>query len=341
MIGNGLAVMDAIAAVPTYDQGSPFDSLPLVNYTSGDAVQLSNLVTVGSVAEVSAYSVSSDDPAVATASVSGSTLTYDPAGAGTTHLTVTATGVDGTTASQTFALTVTAPTGLSPAFAASTVPTSVVAGTHGKGVVTLNLTNTTAAADKGVNHVDLYAVPAGATDVTAGVRLATATRRTNLAASASQRLALPVRLLPSGVGTYTLVARATDAAGDVIATAGPTLTVAAPAVMLSATVTASPTALVAGRPVTFTVTVVNAGNVDSTGRLTLSVGLSVDGSIVAVPVVSVAKGVRVKAAGGTVVLRVRGKVPSGTSAGSYLPLASVTQGTAAAKAVATTPLTVG
>lgn len=43
---TGLATMDAIAAVPTYNAGSPFDSLPLLNYTSGAQVQNANFVHV-------------------------------------------------------------------------------------------------------------------------------------------------------------------------------------------------------------------------------------------------------------------------------------------------------
>jgi cyclophilin family peptidyl-prolyl cis-trans isomerase len=48
---SGLAVMDAIGAVPTHDFGSPFDQLPVRNYTSG-AVQDANLIHVISVREL-------------------------------------------------------------------------------------------------------------------------------------------------------------------------------------------------------------------------------------------------------------------------------------------------
>ncbi len=44
-----LAVMDKIAAVPTYDQGSPFDQVPLQNYQSGSSVTAANLVFVSSI----------------------------------------------------------------------------------------------------------------------------------------------------------------------------------------------------------------------------------------------------------------------------------------------------
>ncbi len=43
-----LAVMDAISSVPVYNEGSPFDQLPLVNYQSGAVVQ-SNFVQVYSI----------------------------------------------------------------------------------------------------------------------------------------------------------------------------------------------------------------------------------------------------------------------------------------------------
>lgn len=46
---SGLSVLDAIGALPTYNFGSPFDSLPLRNYSSG-GVQDSNLIHVISAA---------------------------------------------------------------------------------------------------------------------------------------------------------------------------------------------------------------------------------------------------------------------------------------------------
>ena len=48
---RSLTVMDRIAAVPIYNFGSPFESLPLINYTSGN-VSNENLVTVYSIVEL-------------------------------------------------------------------------------------------------------------------------------------------------------------------------------------------------------------------------------------------------------------------------------------------------
>jgi cyclophilin family peptidyl-prolyl cis-trans isomerase len=48
VVGSGMTVVDAIAALPVYNAGSPFDTLPLRNYTSGDIMK-QNLVTFSSI----------------------------------------------------------------------------------------------------------------------------------------------------------------------------------------------------------------------------------------------------------------------------------------------------
>ena len=50
---QGLAVMDAINALQTINEGSPFDQLPVINYSSGTPTA-SNLVTVNSIGEMPA-----------------------------------------------------------------------------------------------------------------------------------------------------------------------------------------------------------------------------------------------------------------------------------------------
>ena len=48
VLGNGLSVVDAIAAVPTVDAGAPFDDIPLIDFTGG-AITDENLVIVESI----------------------------------------------------------------------------------------------------------------------------------------------------------------------------------------------------------------------------------------------------------------------------------------------------
>jgi cyclophilin family peptidyl-prolyl cis-trans isomerase len=42
----GFSTMDAIAAVPIYNAGAPFDQLPLRNFTSGGTIHNANLIHV-------------------------------------------------------------------------------------------------------------------------------------------------------------------------------------------------------------------------------------------------------------------------------------------------------
>ena len=47
--GTGMTTVDAIAALPTYNQGGVFSNIPLQNYTTGNAVVLSNLIVITSI----------------------------------------------------------------------------------------------------------------------------------------------------------------------------------------------------------------------------------------------------------------------------------------------------
>lgn len=67
-IVNGLSVMDRIAALRVYDAGSPFDSLPLQNYTSG-TIQERHLVIVTSITVLNSPSIAPNG--IATASSFG------------------------------------------------------------------------------------------------------------------------------------------------------------------------------------------------------------------------------------------------------------------------------
>lgn len=106
----GLAVMDAVAAVPTPTPSplsSPLDQIPLQNYNAGAGVQPSNLIVIKSVTPASElFLASSDAPGVAIASVQGNSLTVTPLGPGTAHITVVGYGSDGKTATETFAVDV-------------------------------------------------------------------------------------------------------------------------------------------------------------------------------------------------------------------------------------------
>jgi hypothetical protein len=126
-------VADAIAALPRSS-----DDFPLNNYTTGTTPTAANLLTVRDVRRipvypavgvpgVMAFSVTSSNTAVATASLSGSTLTLTPGTAsGSTTLSVKATDANGNQAEATFAFQVAAPS--TPPSIVTQPPASVAAG---------------------------------------------------------------------------------------------------------------------------------------------------------------------------------------------------------------------
>ena len=71
VLGNGMTVVDAIAALPRYNYGSPFDELPAIGLANPDAIARENLVTITSVSRVGelVYTATSSDVGVATATV--------------------------------------------------------------------------------------------------------------------------------------------------------------------------------------------------------------------------------------------------------------------------------
>jgi hypothetical protein len=107
--GNGMTTVNQIAAVPVFNLGSPFDSLPLRNYTSPNPIKIANLVSISAIGVISplAFTASSDNPAVATTTISGKNLLVTPLQPGTAHIMAKATDLDGANVSQTFTVTVT------------------------------------------------------------------------------------------------------------------------------------------------------------------------------------------------------------------------------------------
>ena len=106
----GLAVMDAVAAVPEPSPSplaSPLDQIPLQNYKAGAGVQPANLVLIKGVTLANElFLVASDAPGVAAVAVQGNQLVVNPLAAGTAHVTVQAYGPDGKAAAQTFTVNV-------------------------------------------------------------------------------------------------------------------------------------------------------------------------------------------------------------------------------------------
>jgi hypothetical protein len=109
VVNNGMTVADAIAALPRFNVGSPFEALPLRNYASPNPIMVPNLVSIPGISQIPplSFSVMSNDPAIADATVSGTKLLV----VGSATFTVTATDFDGASVSQNFTVNVVAAPG--------------------------------------------------------------------------------------------------------------------------------------------------------------------------------------------------------------------------------------
>lgn len=129
VLGSGMSVVDAIAAVPTYnanpstDPNGPFGTLPLRDVNSTQTtITLANFIIVNSVtvvpiypvdnasAAVLSFAVANNNSAVAAVTLSGSTLAITPVGPGTATLSVRASDANGNFASSVIIVTVVATT---------------------------------------------------------------------------------------------------------------------------------------------------------------------------------------------------------------------------------------
>jgi cyclophilin family peptidyl-prolyl cis-trans isomerase len=90
--------------------GSPFESVPLRNYTAPNPIKVANLVSINSITLIPplTFSATSDNVAVATAAISGKNLLVAGLQPGIAHITAKATDLDGAIVSQNFTVTVAA-----------------------------------------------------------------------------------------------------------------------------------------------------------------------------------------------------------------------------------------
>ncbi len=112
VLGTGMTVVDAIAALPIFNFGTPFDTVPLRNYTQADfdagkPAAPANSVEIPSITRIAplTFTAVSSNPALASVSISGTHLLVTPKALGIATITVTATDVDGASIAQAFQVT--------------------------------------------------------------------------------------------------------------------------------------------------------------------------------------------------------------------------------------------
>lgn len=310
---NGMNVLQDIAALPTVDVSSSipaWTNLPVQNYTSGNEVAESNLVTVDPVVVVDplTYYATSSNMGVAVPEVIDNqlSLTAPASASGTSTITVSATDLSGDTVTQTFTVTVgatstggtgtggtgtggsggttTSPTPvvntspIVPSVVRDTLPSDLIAGTS-RGEAIVELQNTGSATETGNATLDLYASPLSSV-YAAPTPLGSVVRRIALKPHALLTLAVPIPTIPSTLdGGYDLLAKITDPAGDTAtSSAGPAFTAAPPTVSFSETVVRSTliSGSIAGQktPAVVQLKITNTGNIASSGQGSITLGLA-------------------------------------------------------------------
>jgi cyclophilin family peptidyl-prolyl cis-trans isomerase len=118
VLGTGMTVVDAMAALPRVNAGAPFSEIPVRNFSGGNIGE-ANLVGISAIRPIALYpvgdspaivqygNVESSAPNVAVAGISGSNLIITPVGPGSANVTVRATDTHGNSAQATVAVTVT------------------------------------------------------------------------------------------------------------------------------------------------------------------------------------------------------------------------------------------
>jgi cyclophilin family peptidyl-prolyl cis-trans isomerase len=122
VLGDGMTVVDAMAALPTANKGGVFAELPVIGTDGAGDLAPENYVTIESVTRVGelVYTVTSSDPTVASAVVNADgtlRLDYAESGIGSSTITVRATSVfdDTDFSEQQFLVTVSTPDLAAPA----------------------------------------------------------------------------------------------------------------------------------------------------------------------------------------------------------------------------------
>lgn len=143
VLGTGMTVVDAIAALPTYNAGSVFTALPLRDMQPNQTdIKAANWIvvnkvtpatvypTVGDPLSVLTFTASSANTGIVTTEIVASTLTLRAVAAGTTTITVRAVDTSGYASETSFPVTVVA----SPTF--TTQPQSKAVAINGSTTVT-------------------------------------------------------------------------------------------------------------------------------------------------------------------------------------------------------------
>jgi hypothetical protein len=322
--------------------------------TSGDSETLTAIVTPGTLTAALTGTVTfnlANGTTLGSEQISGetATLTTTALPVGDDQISASYSG-DGTYAASSTTspavvdVTTAVPEGtLVPTILKSSLPASIVGGTKVHGSFSLSITNTGTTLSNGLDQIGIYASTTGSIDSSSTLIASLTNKKLKLKAGQTTKLSVPLKNLSLPAGSYTLLAQTTDYNKLVTpSTTGPSLVVAAPFVSVSAVVgPVKPVTVIAGKSVSVAVTLTNAGNINSTGKMNVAFGLSSDGATLAIPLTTVTKAVTVKSGGKATPLHLPFKIPVGTAAGTYFPYLTIVQGSVDLSVVGSVAFTIG
>jgi hypothetical protein len=229
---------------------------------------------------------------------------------------------------------------LSTSITRSTVASTVIGETKLRGAsVTINVTNDGSAIIKGLDKVELFASQDGVID-SSSIQVGTIAKAPAPRPGKSVPSHITIPSLNLSAGGYTLLSEVIDASGDIATAAtGTSVTVNAPFVAVTGVIGAVTPDIVKSVG-TFKLTLENSGNIETTGKAMIIVGLSADGVTVSEALPStIIRPVNIfPGRPTTLVLHI--KLPKGFAAGTYYPFVSYTQGTTSFAMAGTAAFTV-
>ena len=287
---NGLTVANNINALPTVNDttSSAWSNLPVHGFlgTSGSTVAsvpstemviLNPVIVDGGLN----YKVTSSNPRVVSASVSGSSLSLDPvAKSGTAKITVTATDLGGGRVSSTFTVSVASTSGpavLTPTLSGRLPTSAVIAGQRTPIHQLVTIQNTGGSTYTGSTTVQLFLSTGTSIDASAIALPPQVSRTLNIPASRKAVVAVNLTSVPATVpaGTYNLLAQVVDSSGKAtVAASANTLSVVEPKIDLAVSIPNFNATAKSSRHFNETIKITNDGNISAKGPLEIEVETS-------------------------------------------------------------------
>jgi hypothetical protein len=216
---------------------------------------------------------------------------------------------------------------LSETFTKLTLPLAVVGGSKTRSVATISISNAGNITTSGTTTIDLFASTDGQVDDSA-TPIVSLSKSLRIKPGKSVKVSVPLKSIPNvGDGSYSIVARVTDAQQQISTTVFATpVTVAAPFVRLTPAVGAvTPGTIKVGSGGTVTVALSNDGNIIASGRITFDLGLSTDGQNISSSLESFISNVSLKP-GTSRILHFHFKLAPTQLPGTFFPALTISQG---------------